>query len=492
MTPILRIVLGMALAAGICLPAQAAFITVDTLDNEDNSDGDCSLREALRAANDNTAADNCVAGSGTGTDSIYVAVAGIIAVNQAMLVTERVTIFALGMNTLTLDAHSSSQIFIVDMPDDSHDFKLSLMTLKNAGDALPGGAVWLKRGGAFTFEGIRFADNASNGSQGKGGAIATTLPRHDASTLTIKRCVFSGNQTSGTGGALAIQGFPAAEPVTHLNISESTFSDNSSTGSGGAIYSDDVTTSINIDHSRFDGNDSGKAGGAILVQAPDSTALAYITASTFAENHASTDGGALSVHDGVILIDNSSFSKNISDTSFGNAISARFSAVVAMFHNSLINNDYKNRVIDKALSISDGASLSMGHSIVYSPASSAEQECHVQAGNGTYNSLGFNIDTSGTCTSEATDQPMTDPQLMTLADNGDGSSYVELLSFLPRPGSPAVDGGKTGPCKTVFGASLGEDERGQPRPASGSGDRCDIGAVEFQAADDVIFRHGFE
>ena len=47
--------------------AYAAIITVNTTDDELNSDGDCSLREAIQAANTDTAVDACTAGSGADT-----------------------------------------------------------------------------------------------------------------------------------------------------------------------------------------------------------------------------------------------------------------------------------------------------------------------------------------------------------------------------------------------------------------------------------------
>ncbi len=46
---------------------QAAGITVNTTDDELNADGDCSLREAIEAANTNTGVDACTAGSGADT-----------------------------------------------------------------------------------------------------------------------------------------------------------------------------------------------------------------------------------------------------------------------------------------------------------------------------------------------------------------------------------------------------------------------------------------
>ena len=54
--------------------ANAATITVNTTDDELNNDGDCSLREAVFAANANTDVDACT--GGTGDDAIMAASAG--------------------------------------------------------------------------------------------------------------------------------------------------------------------------------------------------------------------------------------------------------------------------------------------------------------------------------------------------------------------------------------------------------------------------------
>lgn len=51
------------------IEVEAATITVNTTDDELNSDGDCSLREAIDAANLNMAVDTCTAGT-LGMDTI--------------------------------------------------------------------------------------------------------------------------------------------------------------------------------------------------------------------------------------------------------------------------------------------------------------------------------------------------------------------------------------------------------------------------------------
>ncbi|MEC8022737.1 MAG: CSLREA domain-containing protein, partial [Myxococcota bacterium] len=47
--------------------ATAATITVTTLEDEMDTDGNCSLREAIQAANTDSVVDTCAAGSGADT-----------------------------------------------------------------------------------------------------------------------------------------------------------------------------------------------------------------------------------------------------------------------------------------------------------------------------------------------------------------------------------------------------------------------------------------
>lgn len=61
------VILGVGLALKPGQIAHAATITVNTTTDENNTDGDCSLREAIIAANTDTAVDACPAGSGADT-----------------------------------------------------------------------------------------------------------------------------------------------------------------------------------------------------------------------------------------------------------------------------------------------------------------------------------------------------------------------------------------------------------------------------------------
>ena len=64
------LVLPLALMLAFALPpgaAHAAGIAVTTTADELNNDGECSLREAIQAANTNSVVDACVAGAGDDT-----------------------------------------------------------------------------------------------------------------------------------------------------------------------------------------------------------------------------------------------------------------------------------------------------------------------------------------------------------------------------------------------------------------------------------------
>ena len=68
-------------ALGTAARAHAAVIIVNTTDDELNVDGDCSLREAIEAANGDAVVDSCPAGSGTDTVDVP---PGIFTVTAAM------------------------------------------------------------------------------------------------------------------------------------------------------------------------------------------------------------------------------------------------------------------------------------------------------------------------------------------------------------------------------------------------------------------------
>jgi CSLREA domain-containing protein len=116
---VLRLLFAAALSAGLALAAlhaplaRAATITVTTTVDEVNADGDCSLREAIRAANLDQAVDGCAAGAGADTISLpagnYILTLGGVSEDAALTgdldITDDLTMIGSGAGNTTVDAN---------------------------------------------------------------------------------------------------------------------------------------------------------------------------------------------------------------------------------------------------------------------------------------------------------------------------------------------------------------------------------------------------
>jgi hypothetical protein len=100
-------------------------------------------------------------------------------------------------------------------------------------------------------------------------------------------------------------------------------------------------------------------------------------------------------------------------------------------------------------------------------------------GSGSFVSLGYNLDSNGSCHLTGTgDRPNSNAGLGPLQNNGGPTQTLALL-----PGSDAIDAGDPEGCKDFDGNVLTTDQRGFIRAVDGgSGSaRCDMGAYEFNA-----------
>ena len=272
----------MALATPI---AHANSITVNsTLDVVDPTDGHCTLREAIYAANTNTASGGvvgeCAAGS-PGMDAINIAVSGTILLGGFLPdISENLTVVGNAGGTtingqgITRSGFSTS---------DNVTLNLSGLTIDNG--YFPGGyggAIFISSGSNLNISNSTLSNNYAGNH---GGAIASFYP---TSTVSITNSTFYSNTSAdasgGLGGAIYLVG-------NNITVTNSTFYSNTTTGNsccsgGGAIY---MYQGIGlITNSTFVTNTSVGGGGAIYTANTNSIT---ITHSTIANNKGI--GGAL-------------------------------------------------------------------------------------------------------------------------------------------------------------------------------------------------------
>jgi CSLREA domain-containing protein len=263
--------------AGPAHLAATSTIVVNTTADELNSDGDCSLREAITAANTDAAVDAC--GAGAGADTITFAGLGFNAINLLStlpIVTSDVTIDGA---TQVRPINAGAAPAPTRILENAGSLILRHVQLFN-GSAQHGGAILNDAGATLLIEDSRFD---GNGPAEFGGAI------YNAGTLTIRRSEFDGNHAqaapflgiASAGGALFNTGT--------LTVEASSFRANQAYRTGGAISGGG---SMTIRNSTFSGNDGGNFGGAIA-----SNGTLDIEATTIGANFAAIGGGGVDVTD---------------------------------------------------------------------------------------------------------------------------------------------------------------------------------------------------
>jgi CSLREA domain-containing protein len=245
-------------------------------------DSDCSLREAIVAANANPGPDTISLNSLTYTLSL--------GPSSGLLISDDLTITGVQSSTTIIDAQNSSRIFSID-----EDVTVTLkdLTLRNGSSAGNGGAIlsW----GDLSLANITIESNSAS----YGGAIYSA----DGS-LKIETSLLRANQASTNGGTILIS-------EGGLAISESLFTANQADGHGGAIYIKD--SGATLDRLTFTNNQAEGDGGAIYLQSSD----LKLSNSSFVGNKSGEDGGALASVESRLTIDSSSFRTNSSEDDGG-------------------------------------------------------------------------------------------------------------------------------------------------------------------------------
>jgi CSLREA domain-containing protein len=255
--------------------AQTALITVNTLKDEKKADGNCSLREAIRAANLDKAIDACPAGSGA--DTIYLP-AGIYKLSIAgreednaltgdLDILDDLTITGAGAGATIVDGGGLDRVFHV-LGDTPPKVKIANLTIRNgsanAAELYGGGGILNEKGDLVVERVVLQANHAAN----TGGGI------DNHSSLMVDQVTFIQN-TAAVGAGL----FNDAQ----LSVANSTFTQNTAVRTGGGM--DNNADGTTVTNSTFSGNSADQGGGLFTDSQMDLLNLTIVENSTGVNNN---------------------------------------------------------------------------------------------------------------------------------------------------------------------------------------------------------------
>jgi CSLREA domain-containing protein len=248
----------LALAAVLAgAPVRAAVYTVTkTADTADGAcDTDCSLREAILAANANPGPDFILLGSGVYTLAIPGAGEDLGATGD-LDVRDDVAIVGVSAENTILDGGQLDRV--LDVATGS-DVEIHGVTIRNGKVNGPGGGV--RNQGVLSLSRSIVTGNSTTGSGFGGGLWADGAEAR----LTITQSTVADNLAGGGGGGLATGAY--------TRVTDSTFSGNgSATDFGGALYvfadTDAVFSNVTVT-----GNSAAQRGGGIFAESSPFTGL---------------------------------------------------------------------------------------------------------------------------------------------------------------------------------------------------------------------------
>lgn len=300
----LRLSLVVALITGVVLVlrptpiARAATISVNTTTDELNTDGDCSLREAVRAANLNQAVDACPAGSGADTIILpagdYLFLLAGASENAGLTgdldITDDVTIIGAGRANTVIQANQLDRVF--EVRSSVNTVQISDLSIMGSQGQV-GGAFYVPVG-TLILNNVRISDNSSVGS---------TI-YFLGTNLTIRDSRVDNN----TGAGLRV-----ADTNSTATVINTFFYSNTSTFDAGAILN---AGTLKIVNSTISGNMAGENGGGI-----STSGAAELYNVTLTNNQADSNadgsgaGGGVYVSAGTLVARNTIIANNLADAS---------------------------------------------------------------------------------------------------------------------------------------------------------------------------------
>lgn len=481
----LAALLGFAISSARAAPAPVVFDVNTVADLVDSSLADpachtvantCSLRAAVMQANTSFAdvIINLPAGTypltiqGTNTDG---ADSGDLNITSSpSSATSEVRLVGAGVGRTIIDSRTGFDGVI--SVDQGRRVKISGVTIRNGKPARGFG------GGVFSQGILTISDSAieSSFSTNVGGGILI-----DGGTLELVRSVVRLNSTNGLGGGIYASG-------AKVTISDSIIESNHAEDLGGGIVSD-TGNMLEVSGSTIRWNITGGRGGGMYVSGGGG--VNAVRSSTLYGNGANF-GGAIE-NSGLIYVVNSTLSGNYSYVDGGGIDNGASSAAAFLYNTSIIDNDANdNRSPDGGsgggIMAIAGSRLVLVNSLVARNTQLADvnnpDDCA-----GTVEVYGWNLlgNLYG-CTFLGNGPPgrgSVSPNTIGPLQNNGGPTLTHAL----LAGSEAINSTKTQGCIDETGKPLTTDQRDAPRIA---GVRCDVGAFEYGAVIDFIFRNGFE
>ena len=264
----------------------AATITINNTLDSFFENGNCTLREAIVAANTDLAVDGCAAGSGA--DELNFSIPGTVHLTSNLpTIDDEISINGFSTTGTVINGGGAHRIFEIDAQQDPDELAVSSIS-----------ALTLTRGlsGALN---IRIGNNV------------------DVNNVTII------NNVSSSGAGISLQNSSIAEQGVHLSLNSSNIESNIATGPAGGggiragIGSNITISSSSIVRNRATHPNGTGAGLLLFGGGPNSLASsAIVTNSTIAANVAFAHGGGINVSGGSdtrLDVVSSTITSNISD-----------------------------------------------------------------------------------------------------------------------------------------------------------------------------------
>ena len=515
-------------------PATTAIRVTTTFDDLDGV-APCSLREAVRFANDDTTSGGCADSDNAVGDADTIVLAGgaydltrtgaadDTNLNGDLDVLDDLTIQGAGADATGIDANGSlTSDRALHLVNSATTLSLSALTVHD-GNVVSGngGGILAASGATADLTGAAVSDNSANGDGGGISAPTATLSNSAVSgnsagdvgggieggSSTLSNSTVSGNiSTSSAGGINAgnlatltnstITGNAGGGNGGGVNadnavVTGSTISGNITTGAGGGINASpgDLTNSVVTDNAAGTNGGGFRGNGSITDSTvrrneadqdgagtfTEFTASLTVLRSTIAGNDALDDGGGVFfTSSGTIGLTNSTLSGN---SAAGDGGGLATDEGTTNLRNATVNGNVAD--VDLVGGGDGGGMLDTGSATLFVRntivAGNSDLSAEAPDCSGTPASEGYNLfgNTSGCTVGGVSTGNVTNPNpgLELLASNGGPTLTHALLS-----GSPALNAGYPGsgagqPCEAT-------DQRNLPR--GGAAGQCDIGAFEFQ------------